>query len=247
MNWCTFKYLIFRDNEISSLSLMDKICSLLSYCTVLNNEHCIYGLWIKLTNDIIGDNQNNLITTNIKLIVSLSHYMSNTTLESTIQKCITSDNEKLYFLIQLFEENTFSKGPLLTLRCDRYNEYGELVWLQKGLNVSGTDALAIENAISSALDLRWVYLHDDSKIQYGGNSKRGDARIYLKTIRTIAKGQSWYAQAYYKPFNCFGWPSESDVNKTGVPKGTVFNQNKTKYFNAVKYIRSYDIRKFRFD
>ena len=86
------------------------------------------------------------------------------------------------------------------IHIDGYDYY--CLWLQKGINVSGTDALAIENAISSALDLRWVYLHDDTKIKYGGNSKRGDFRIYLKTIRTIAKGQSWYAQAYYKPFNC---------------------------------------------
>lgn len=145
----------------------------------------------------------------------------------------------------IFSGVILKENTILLIRCDKGGNCGELVWLQKGQSVSGTDALAIENAISSALDLRWVYLHDDSKIKYGGNTSRSQANLYLKTIRSIAKGQSWYSQAFYRPFNCKGWPSQTNIHQTGVEPGTVFTQNANEYKKAVKLIRKTEIAHLR--
>ena len=148
----------------------------------------------------------------------------------------------------MVEGHHHNNNIVLLLRCDKGGTCGELVWLQKGTNVSGTDALAIENAISSALDLRWVYLHDDSKIKFGGNTSRSTCNLYLKTIRSIAKGQSWYSQAFYRPFSCKGWPSQTSINgksQTGVEAGTIFTQNAKDYKNAVEFIRSFKLKELR--
>ena len=181
MNWRAFRTLIFREIKTSSLDLMDKMCYLLSFCTVLNYEHNIYGLWIELNwneiinaNDIYYNNKENRVL--LKLIISLSHYMSNTTLEPTLQKITTEINEKIYFLIQIFEDNAFSKGPLLTMRVDRFGEFGELVWIQKGKLLSGQTMLNFCVEFINYFQIKSCYLMDSAQINLSNipfNTKDG--------------------------------------------------------------------------
>ena len=181
----------------------------------------------------------------IQLFVSDGRWFTNCTSELQMMGHESPGDVKDYWFFRVVEGHSSKENTILLLRCDKGGNCGELVWLQKGHHVSGTDALAIENAISNALDLRWVYLHDDSKIKYGGNTQRSQANLYLKTIRSIAKGQSWYSQAFYRPFNCQGWPSQTNIHQTGVEPGTVFTQNAKHYKQAVKVIRGTGIANLR--
>ena len=103
---------------------------------------------------------------NFKLLVSRSHYMSNTTTESTLQNTESEHGQKLYFLVQLFEANQFDKGPLLTLRVDREEDCGELVWLQKGDLLAGRTILTLCLLFIDYLSLRSCYLLDSSQVLF---------------------------------------------------------------------------------
>lgn len=166
---------------------MEKITQLLSICTQLHTEHHIYGLWLDLNMKNIYENANQRNKNNslsekyasnvsIKLLISMSDFMSNTTIEPTMQRECTTINvnkdikhktkyERLYFLIQIFEEYQFNKGPLLSYRIDRNGTYGELVWLSKGCKLNGTDILTLFCKLNDYFSVQSVYLFDTSVIQ----------------------------------------------------------------------------------
>jgi len=215
------------------------MCVLLNFLTLVDlDSGRWYGLWLQIPQKDKW----------IMLLINDGGWFTNCTSEQQMMGHVTSSDQRDYWFFRVIEGHSSNNNICLLLRADKGGTCGELVWLQKGFNVSGTDALAIENAISSALDLRWVYLHDDSKIKYGGNTSRSQCNLYLKTIRSIAKGQSWYSQAFYRPFSCKGWPSQTNINgktQTGVEPGTVFTQNAKDYKNSVTFIRNYKLTKLR--
>eukprot|EP01084_Bolivina_argentea_P260717 440366_1 len=220
---------------------MNRFLSFCSKIEICNDGHAqlYYALWLQ-----IPQKKEKWI----QLLISDGGWFTNCTSEQQMMGYVTKTGDKDYWFFRVLEGQNSQSNIVLLLRCDKGGNCGELVWLQKGQNVSGTDALAIENALSSALDLRWVYLHDDSKIKYTGNSSRCTCHLYLKTIRSIAKGQSWYAQALYRPFNCKGWPSQTSIDgktQTGVEPGTIFTQNAQEYKHAVHVIRSFKLKTLR--
>ena len=214
-----------------------KVGKLLEYCTKIklslegvekiDDVSTYYCLWLQIPQKEKW----------IQLIINDGDWFTNCTSEETMMSFTTPVGSKHYWFFRIIENQSSANNTILLLRADKGGICGELVWLQKGTNVSGTDALAIENAISEALDLKWTYLHDDSKINVPGNSTRSHNCLYLKTLRSIAKGKSWYAQALYAPFSCTKWPSQSNVNQTGVEQGTVFTQDAKQYRSAITYIR----------
>eukprot|EP01084_Bolivina_argentea_P047235 87024_1 len=173
-----------------------KMQILLNFCTynVINNHNntqCYYCLWLKIPQKQKW----------IQLIINDSHWYTNCTSEQQMMGYTTKISDRNYYFFRIIEGHTTPNNIILLFRCDKSGNCGEVIWLQKGKNVSGTDALAIENTLSAVLDLRWVYLNDYSKIKFDANSSRSKCNLYLKTIRSIAKGESWFSQAFYRPFN----------------------------------------------
>ncbi len=132
---------------------------LLSFCTELSSSG-IYGLWIKLRRHDLAQSED----VTLKVMVSRSHFMSNTTTETTLQCTESESGERLYFLIQLFEDGQFSKGPLLTLRIDRHGDCAELVWIQKGHLIAGRTVLTLSMCFIDYLSVRSCYLLDSSQV-----------------------------------------------------------------------------------
>ena len=110
--------------------------------------------------------------------------------------------------------------------CNMIGRVAELVWLQKGSLCSGTDTLAIFHVLDRALGMYLVYLHDDSKISFSGNKSRATSHVYLKQLRSIAKGRTWYETLGFLPAKCVDWPSEAGDQLK-------FNQDPEKYKKAV--------------
>jgi len=222
-----------------------KMEHLLKFCTPLtlaeDNTDCnghplkYHCLWLKIPQKEHW----------LQLMINHGDWYTNCTSEQTMMTYETKPGSNHYWFFRIVENHLHSANTILLLRADKGGVCGELVWLQKGIHVSGTDALAIENAISEALDLKWTYLHDDSKINIPGNSTRTNNALYLKTIRSIAKGKSWYAQALYQPFSCSNWPSQSNILQTGVDVGTVFTQNAKEYKDAITYVRGMSVKQVR--
>jgi len=181
----------------------------------------------------------------ILLEIKAGDWYTNCTSEETMMGYATQKGTHHYWFFRVCESLLHKDNTILLLRADKGGVCGELVWLQKGVYVSGTDALAIENAISEALNLQWTYLHDDSKIVMGGNNTRKNSALYLKTVRAVARQKSWYAQALYQPFTCSNWPCQNDRDQTGVEPGSVFNQNAKEYRRAIEYVRNLSVADVR--
>ncbi|ETO26480.1 hypothetical protein RFI_10657, partial [Reticulomyxa filosa] len=103
----------------------------------------------------------------IKLMVCQGDYMSNTTIESTMQatqEYSTDKKDDWYYFIQIFEEEQFHKGPLMTYRIDRNGEISELVWIQKGHCINGTDMLKLFLVFADFFQCQVIYLMDVSQV-----------------------------------------------------------------------------------
>ena len=259
--WDILNQMILNEFGNDYYNFTQKMCQLLSFMTTLNRDHGIYGLWIDINmfknNDYINSNTEGI---SIKLLISLSSFMSNTTNECTFShyvtpKTLSNINKKIYYLIQIFEDPNYNIGPLLTLRIDKDGEYGELVWIRKGIKLNGNNILNIFEKLSDYFNIKYgIYLNDDSNIllpklsiqNYIKNnvkltkSKKGLLRIihllsyYNKNNINI--GKTWYGKhSNFKPINIKDWPSSNDN------KPTKSQNNIKKYNDKIQYLRNFKL------
>ena len=161
--------------------------------------------------------------------------------------------EKVYFLIQLFEENAFNKGPLLTLRVDRMGEYGELVWIQRGIILTGQIMLNLCLQFIDYLKISSVYLMDSASInlvkipfptkhESKEYLKRKKAFLRLLHVLTSIEGKSWYhMHAEFKPIDIEKWPLIPRNAKKHSQIETIC-QNIEKYQDSVTFVRNFKLK-----
>lgn len=120
------------------------------------------------------------------------------------------------------------KEPLAKIRC---GDHGEILWLKKGVQLSGTYVTTLCLKILEAIPLvKTLYLFDEAKsvLNLTGNK---DVKISLSKILSIASidGKSWYGRFGFTPVKCDNWKRLD---------GKLVNQDPEKYDQAIKLVRN---------
>lgn len=140
-------------------------------------------------------------------------------------------NKNNFFRLTLNERNeNEEKTELLTLLVSPNGAKGELEWISKGENFTGTRMLAIFERIQQYLQIQTLYLYDDAKFKVFG----------AKTIQLIGHLYIPIASRKGEPFYCT-WANFQILECRDIPhpqeKSIRFDQNIQTFKEAVNLIK----------
>eukprot|EP01083_Nonionella_stella_P063124 164067_1 len=165
----------------------------------------------------------------LKFVVERAKYASN-------MMPVRHSHSKTCWYVYLLDEDFDTS--LLELRASENGFWGELVWVQKGLRVSGNQILDMTVEIERCLKVGWFYVLDDSKLKIEMPLSKRVCRskmkyILLRILLPISqrKPLTWY-QRKMKIF-----PTKCDKIR-GADKGTFYTQCPTQYATAVQCVRT---------
>jgi hypothetical protein len=182
-----------------------------------------YQLWVNVG---LADGSD----ADLELQLTQGNYESNAIAKSAIEE---RSNSSFYFL-KIFDEST-DETPLLSLRFNPSGTVGEIVYIQKGTQFSGSQIKEISMQILQFLKIDRVYLNDDAKFTVSypsdeenkGHTITIPMRTYLPVVTD--EGETWYGKSGFSPFDCHELRS--------FERGVKVSQNRESYYRSVMTVR----------
>lgn len=177
-----------------------------------------YKLWVTLKSKTRGERDL------LFAMVDTDEYFSNA-LPEDFSLPNTAQPIKKYHVICGYETENMDK-KLFQLRISQDGLIGEIVWIEKGVLLTGSDLMCGFSLINDALKINAVFLKDDAKDNEG---------IPLRVMRPIARDddQTWYQLYGFEVHTCRNQPQEEPE--------FVYNQSRSKFKAAVQVIKKYTL------
>lgn len=157
-------------------------------------------------------------------LVETDEYISNALPEDFSLSKKTQPIKK-YYVICGYETADMDK-KLFQLRISQDGLIGEIVWIERGVLLSGSDLMCGFSLVNDALQIGATFLKDDAKDNTG---------IALRVMRPIARddNQTWYQLYGFEAHTCRNQPQDEP--------GFYYNQSKSKLKTAVQAIKKYSL------
>lgn len=177
-----------------------------------------YKLWVTLKSKTRGERHLLLA------LVDTDEYFSNA-LPEDFALPNKAQPVKKYHVICGYETEDMDK-KLFQLRISQDGEIGEIVWIEKGALLTGSDLMCGFSLMNDALKINATFLKDDAKDKEG---------IPLRVMRPIARNdeQTWYQLYGFEVHNCRNQPQEEPE--------FFYNQSRSKFKTAVQAIKKYTL------
>ena len=168
---------------------------------------------------------------NLEINVSFGAFKSN-----ALTKEASGEADTSFFLhIKIFDEDA-RETPLVQLRVNPQGNIAELVYLQKGLWMSGNQLKELSLLMLKALKPDHIYLNDDANISLNVPGSMESLTVPIRSYLPLMspEGETWYGKDGFSPLYCQELQtSDKKVKKT---------QDPTIYYNAVAQVRNTSLK-----
>lgn len=168
---------------------------------------------------------------NLDIKVFYSPFESNTLTQNS-----SGENETQSFLhIKVFDEDEY-ETPLIQLRVNPQGNTAEIVYVQKGSFLSGTQMKELALSMLNALKPDLVYLNDDAKFTFDVPNSMETLTVPIRSYLPIIspQGETWYGKDGFSPLQCNNLQtSDPHIKKT---------QDPTEYYRSVALVRNTSLK-----
>lgn len=182
-----------------------------------------HQLWINFPKGTFSPFQDEL---DLELIVKAGKFESNTLTAKSGGELTTP----YFFHLKIFAEDDRS-APLAAIRFNPEGTKGELVYIQKGKHLTGTQMSDLTFMILNFLKVDFVYLNDDAHfpVQVPGTTTTLELPIRMYLPIMSSQGETWYGKRKFSPLSCHQLQTSD--------KSVIKTQDPTQYYEAVKNVR----------
>lgn len=133
---------------------------------------------------------------------------------------------KSYYYFEFFDENEVNRKPCAIVRVSTDGKIGEIYWVEKGKNLTGTEVMESILPIDEFLQVEKLFLKDGAEDAFQRS---------LRILKPIAEpnGQPWYVRFGFGLFRCDALPE--------VQKGYYFEQDSDKLKEAIAFVKRFKL------